>query len=91
MPREGGFIDGAFWNSDFQNDAQRSYPVYPAVGGTNWRAQIQPIIVFDWDYVSALQICSDDGMYITMRLQHDTPFTGWFATVTFYCTSGPCT
>jgi hypothetical protein len=73
--------------SDFQNDAVRSYPVYPAFGGSGWRASPRPLIVMDWDYVSSTLLRSDYGMEIRLSLQHDTPFGGWYATATFYCLS----
>lgn len=71
--------------SDFQNDATKAYPVYPAIGGNNWRAQTEPIMVMCWDYVSSIPLRSDYGMEIKLQLQHDTPFQGWYATATFYC------
>jgi hypothetical protein len=73
--------------SDFQNDAVKSYPTYPALGGNGWRGSPRPIIVLDWDYVSSTLLRADYGMEIRLRLQHDVPFGGWYATATFYCLS----
>ena len=74
--------------SDFQNDAFKAYPIYPAMGlPGNWRSQIQPVTVFDWDYVSSLELCSSKGMEIRMYLEHDEPCVGWMATATMYCTT----
>jgi hypothetical protein len=73
--------------SDFENDAFKSYPAYPAIGGTNWRAQLQPVTVFDWDYVSGQQISSKAGMEIRVSLEHDVPCGGYMGTATFYCRS----
>jgi len=72
---------------DFLNDAMRAYPTYPAMGGdsSNWRAMSQPVIVFDWDYLRSKAIDSALGLEIRCKLQHDTPFGGKYATVTFYC------
>lgn len=76
--------------SDFQNDAFKAYPTYPIMGNpANWRAQPQPVTVFDWDYVASVSIQSTKGMEMRTYLQHDCPFAGWMATVTFYCTSEP--
>lgn len=73
--------------SDFQNDAFKAYPSYPAMGDpSNWRSQKQAVTVFDWDYLSSLYLYSSKGMEIRLYLQHDTPCTGWMATATMYCT-----
>jgi hypothetical protein len=73
--------------TDFQNDAVKSYPTYPAFGGSGWRGSHRPLIIMDWDYVSATLLRADYGMEIRLSLQHDTPFGGWYATATFYCLS----
>lgn len=73
--------------TDFQNDAVKSYASYPALGGNGWRGSPQPIVVLDWDYVSATVLRADCGMEVRLKLQHDTPFSGWYATATFYCLS----
>jgi hypothetical protein len=73
--------------SDFQNDAFKAYPTYPALGGDNWRGCPQPIIVFDWDYLSAKALYDSKGMELRISLQHDEPFGGYYATATFYCGS----
>lgn len=74
--------------SDFHNDAFKSYPSYPAMGAKdNWRSQLQPVTVFDWDYLSATTLDSSRGMEIVVYLQHDTPYEGYMATATFYCKS----
>ena len=73
--------------ADFQNDAWKSYPVYPAIGGTSWRGMTEPMIILDWDYQDVTMLSSAAGMEIRIKLQHDKPFTGTFATATFYCNS----
>jgi hypothetical protein len=74
--------------SDFQNDAMRAYPTYPSLGNpSNWRSQVQPVTVFDWDYVTGSAIQATKGMEIRVYLQHDKPFNGWMATATLYMTS----
>lgn len=75
--------------TDYQNDANRSYPSYPAMGGPGWRGMGEDIIVFVWDYTSSTILRSDYGMEIAISLQHDEPFAGSYATVTFYCTVEP--
>ena len=70
---------------DFMNDALKTYPVYPALGAGNWRGMAQPTVVFDWDYVRSTRLRSSLGMEIRVKLEHDTPFGGAFATATFYC------
>jgi hypothetical protein len=72
---------------DFQNDAWKSYPVYPPIGGPSWRGMTEPMIILDWDYQGATVLSSAGGMEIRIKLQHDKPFTGTFATATFYCIS----
>jgi hypothetical protein len=74
--------------SDFHNDAFKSYPSYAAMGAPdNWRSQLQPVTVFDWDYLSATTLDSSKGMEIVVYLQHDIPYEGYMATATFYCKS----
>lgn len=74
--------------SDFQNDAFRSYPSYPAMGSpSNWRAQQQAVTVFDWDYLTSINLLSSKGMEIRVFLDHDAVFGGWMATAAFYCKS----
>ena len=75
--------------SDYQNDALRSYPKYPALGGNGWRGSPQEIVVFDWDYLKAKPLYSSYGMEIQIYLEHNEPFGGFYATATFYCGSQP--
>lgn len=72
---------------DYMNDAQRSYPSYPALGGSSWRGIQSPSYILDWDYLRGTLLVSSWGMEIRVYLAHDTPFTGGFATATFYCSS----
>lgn len=72
--------------SDFLNESMRTYPVYPPLGGDGWRAMKQPSVVMDWDYVASQVIYSKTGMQVRIKLDHDVPFSGSFATVSFYCT-----
>ena len=74
--------------SDFQSDAMKAYPIYPALGTPgSWRSQAQPIAVFNWDYVATAAIESSKGMEMHLYLQHDTPYTGWMGTCTIYSVS----
>lgn len=70
---------------DYQNDANRSYPTCPAIGGTGWRGMDDDIVVFVWDYTSSTILRSDYGMQIEIFLEHNEPMSGSYATVTFYC------
>jgi len=72
--------------TDYQNDAVRAFPAYPALGGAGWRGSPRSIIIFDWDYVSQTLLRSSYGMEVRIALEHDVPFGGWYATATFYCT-----
>lgn len=69
---------------DFMNDAVRSYVKYPALGGNSWRGIQQDTVVFDWDYTRSTPLSSAAGMEIKIKLQHDIPFVGTYATATLY-------
>jgi len=71
--------------NDYQNAALRSYPKYPPLGGSGWRGQQAGVHVFDWDYLKSKSIFSSYGMKVVLRLEHDEPFLGAYATATFYC------
>ena len=72
---------------DYQTEAVKAYPMYPAIGGSGWRGMTQPVLVLDWDYVAATMLSSAAGMEIRVSLVHDVPYGGSFATCSFYCTS----
>jgi hypothetical protein len=72
---------------DYMNDAFRSYPSYPAMGGAGWRGIPVPVLVMDWDYTRAKPLYSAYGMEIRCFLEHDTEFGGTYATATFYCST----
>jgi hypothetical protein len=72
---------------DYLNESMRSYAQYPAFGGDSWRGVNKKSLVLDWDYVSAQSLYSSEGMYIKISLEHHEPFSGSFATATFYCVS----
>jgi len=71
--------------SDYQNDAVRAYPAYPSLGGSGWRGFDVPVVVFDWDYQTSTVLSSAAGMEVRLKLEHDVPFGGTYATATFYC------
>jgi hypothetical protein len=71
--------------SDYQNDAVRAYPTYPMLGGSGWRGFDVPVVVFDWDYQTSTVLSSKAGMEVRLKLEHDSPFGGTYATATFYC------
>lgn len=72
---------------DYLNDSKKSYPTYPALGGTGWRGMQRPCIIMDWEYEGDKVLRYDQGMEIRVSLQHDTVFGGDYSTVTFYCRS----
>jgi len=74
---------------DYYAEAQKSYPVMPPLGGNGWRGIQAPVYVLSWDYVSATKLRSSAGMKVRVSLEHDTPFEGTMATVSFYCQSEP--
>lgn len=69
---------------DFINDANKSYPLIPALGGPGWRGSPKQISVFAWDFQTTTDLVSSYGMELRVRLEHDAPFEGTFATGTFY-------
>ena len=71
--------------NDFQNDAAKAYPVTPAIGGSSWRGITQDSQVMNWEYAGATVLDASLGLEIEISLQHDTPYTGTFATATLYC------
>lgn len=75
-----------FYNciQDFINDSNKAYPAVPALGGSGWRGSKRPVTVFAWDFQTTTDIRSDWGMELRVRLEHDTPYKGTFATGTFY-------
>lgn len=75
--------------SDFQAEASKAYPVYPAMGGSNWRASPQEMVILSWDYVAATEIKGGVGLELRMYLEHHTPFDGWYASATFYAKEEP--
>jgi hypothetical protein len=72
---------------DFMNDTMKSYPGYPPLGGNTWRGLGQAVHIFDWDYTRTTDLMASSGMEIEVRLEHDVPYGGEYATVTFYCVS----
>lgn len=70
--------------ADYYNDGNGAYPTLPALGGGGWRGMQQQVVVMPWDYASVTELKSSLGMEIRIKLEHDTPFTGSFATATFY-------
>lgn len=73
--------------TDYQAEAMRAYPLYPPIGGNTWRGCPYSILVMNWDYISSTVLKSSMGMEVRLKLEHDQPFTGYYATATFYCNS----
>lgn len=70
---------------DYVCDAIKSYPSHPAYGVGNWRSSNRPYHIFCWDYITSTKLKSSYGMRIKIKLEHDVPFSGDSAAVTFYC------
>lgn len=71
--------------SDFQSDAFKAYPSYPAISASTWRGMSQKLMVFDWDYISSTSLFAKYGMEIKVSLDHDLPYSGSYASASFYC------
>ena len=69
---------------DFINDSCKVYPLYPPMGGTNWRSIQKSSLIFNWDYVASTRLLSSLDMKIKVYLQHDVPCSGTIATSSFY-------
>jgi len=74
---------------DFIAEAQRSFPVIPALGGAGWRGTQKPIYVMRWPYQedATRDLDAAKGMRIKISLAANTPFTGEFAVATLYAVS----
>lgn len=71
--------------SDFQVEATKTYPIFPVIGHEgNWRSMSKPLIVLNWDYVSGTALRSSYGTEIRIWLEHNKPFEGTYASLTFY-------
>jgi hypothetical protein len=73
--------------TDFQAEATKAYVQYPIMGGNSWRGASQKLTIMNWDYLASTILRSDYGMEIQIKLEHNTPFTGWYSTATLYCRS----
>lgn len=69
---------------DYLNDANKAYPVIPALGGPGWRGTTKATNVFSWDFQTTTDLVSSYGMELRVRLEHEQEFGGTFATGTFY-------
>lgn len=74
---------------DFIAEAQRAYPVIPALGGNTWRGMSQDVYVLRWPYQedATRDLSADKGMRIKVSLENNTPFQGAYAVATFYAVS----
>jgi len=70
---------------DYINEAAGSYPVIPAMGGSN-RGTSQPIHIYRWPYAdrASTDLIASYGMEIRCGLQNNIPFEGEHAVATFY-------
>ncbi len=72
---------------DYVNEANGALPVITKLGGNGWRGMPDDVVIFPWNYQAMTTLSSEAGMEIRINLEHDTPFEGDVATVTFYCLS----
>jgi hypothetical protein len=68
---------------DVLSSSLRSYPSYPAFGGSGWRSMGETYL-FDWDYTKVTHILGAYGLELRLWLEHHTPWTGTMATLTIY-------
>lgn len=72
---------------DLYSEAQGTYPQLPAAGGTGWRGLNVGIVTLPFIYMAVTDLADSDSLRIDVDLEHDTPFSGTYATATFYCLS----
>jgi len=74
---------------DYIAEAQRAYPVIPALGGGSWRGMTKPIYVMRWPYQedATRDLVAAKGMRIKISLVNNVPFTGDYAVATLYAVS----
>jgi hypothetical protein len=76
---------------DLITEANLSYPVIPkwAGQGSTWRDLRSDCMVFSWDYgeQASIDVESQYGMEIEIRLEHDVQCGGSYSVITFYCVS----
>jgi hypothetical protein len=70
---------------NFIEEANGSYPIIPAMGGT--RGFSQDRLTFPFKYQTLKELHSCMGVEIRVWIDGDQPFGGEYATATFYCTS----
>jgi hypothetical protein len=71
---------------NFIDEAQGSYPVVPAIGGSEGRGTLNAIYGFPFRYGTIRKMPSSFGLELHVRLREDLAFGGEHATATFYCT-----
>jgi len=72
---------------DYVNEANGALPNITKLGGDGWRGMPSDVVIFPWNYQAMTALSSAAGMEIRIKLEHDIPFDGSVATVTFYCLS----
>jgi hypothetical protein len=74
---------------DYIAEAQRAFPLIPALGGSGWRGMQHPVYVMRWPYQedATRDLHSAMGMRIKISLINNTPFSGTMATATLYAVS----
>lgn len=70
---------------NFIDEAIGSYPVVKAFGGPQ-RGVSSDVYGFPFRYGTVRTLRSSQGVELRVRLRHDRPFSGSYATTTMYCT-----
>lgn len=73
---------------NFIDEAIGSYPVIKSFGGPQ-RGIISDVYGFPFRYGTVRTLKSSQGVELRVRLRHDRPFSGSYATTTIYCTVHP--
>ena len=73
---------------DYVNEANGTLNTSEGTTHSNptWRDETRKIVTYPWHYQAVTSLCSNYGMQLRIKLEHDAPFDG-FATATFYCLS----
>lgn len=69
--------------ADYLNDSTDLFPECPPLGGDNWRSMPVATRIYQWKYSTTRTI--SQGMGIRIKLDHNVPLGGSFASSTLYC------
>lgn len=69
---------------DYINEANGMKGLIPVLSsGMSWRDLQESVITYPWDYQAVTELDSSSGLEISIKLEHDVPFSG-YATATLY-------